>query len=92
MKLDAVDPVAVPIVGDQLRLVPVGVESPPEVLGGPGHLSELDQPIAGGLGALPTHRIVEDGIGRVEVVPIERGHLIQDIVGDAHNTEDTTVL
>jgi hypothetical protein len=80
MELDLVDPMPVPVVGDQPGLEPVGLVRPALRFRGAGQLPEPVQVADGPGRALARHAGQQRGIGRDVVVDQGRG-LVEHLVG-----------
>jgi hypothetical protein len=81
VELDLVDPVAVAIVGAELRRVLVRLPAELDHLGAAGDLTNLGDPPLGPAGALPAHGLGHHPIGREDVVVRQRRRLVGDLVG-----------
>nr|BFE71186.1 hypothetical protein GCM10020092_044870 [Actinoplanes digitatis] len=87
VELDLVDAVAVAVVGDQARLVPVGLLGPALRLGAAAELAEPVQVVGRPAGALAGDPFEQGGVGG-DVVADQRRRLVDDVMGSgrhAHN-------
>ena len=76
--------VAVPVVGVQHRLVPVCLPAPGERLRAACPLAEGAELLGRPAGAEPLHRLGQRGVRTEDVVALERGDLVEDLVGAGH--------
>src|SRR5262245_65143608 len=83
MELDLVDAMPEAVVGAEDRRVGVGEPSPRHRLAA-GLDAEPPQTLARPAGALALDRIHEDAVGGEEIVTLERGRLVQHLVGRWH--------
>jgi hypothetical protein len=81
MELGDVDPVAVAVVGAELRRVLV--RQPPELdhVLAAGNLADLRDPLGGPVRALALDRLDHDPVGLEDVVVDQRRGLVADLVG-----------
>ena len=81
VELDLVDPVAVAVVGAELRLLFVRLEAPADRLVRAADRRELAGAALGPLGTLSPQRLDQRPIGVERVVVLQRGRLVEDLVG-----------
>jgi hypothetical protein len=83
VELDLVDPVAVAVVGAQLRRVLVGQPAPFLRPLAAGQAAQLGERGERGVVRVPPGRLDEDGVTRDRVVADQRRNLVGDLVGRA---------
>ena len=81
MEVHLVDPVAEPVVGAQLRRVLVRLRSPADGPRRAGEGADLARPFLGPVPTLAPQRLDQDPVGLEGVVVLQRGGLVDDLVG-----------
>ena len=89
VELDLVDPVAVAIVGAELRRVLVRLPAQLDHVGASGDLAGLGDPLLGPAGALPAHGLGHHPVRLEDVVVHQRRRLVGDLVG-ADSVDDVS--